>query len=57
MVAMSTDELFFPINAAKETIVVAESFGWEGELDHIFSIELLAVGIQDGQYLRELSSS
>jgi hypothetical protein len=50
-------QLFFPINAAEKAIVVAESLGWNGELDHIGAIGLLVVGIQNSQHPRSLSSS
>jgi hypothetical protein len=57
MAALLADQLFFPINAAEETIVVAESFGWIRELDHISANGLLAVGFQNSQYLRRLPPS
>jgi hypothetical protein len=50
MPALLAYQLFFPINAAEKAIVVAESLGWNGELDHICAIGLRDVGIQNPQH-------
>ena len=57
MFVARTPQLFFTIDAAKETMVTVKSFGWSGELDDIFTNRVLTVGIHYVQHLREISTA